>query len=147
MRYFGPMNDFITLAEIEQHNRARSIITGDVILNGQILTPIFESVYYFEIINECLDRNQYAGIYFLTKNNKVIYVGMSLCLKSRLKYHYKLGLIPFDGVGFIRQELPHSLPKPELTKMKSELTQTLFDIEQKLIEYFEPALNRKHFGG
>ncbi len=68
-----------------------------------------------------------SGIYFLTLNNSIIYIGQSINIKTRIGGHISNRLKPFDDVFFIGYSLD-----------------MLADMEMYHIFKHNPPLNRKH---
>lgn len=67
-----------------------------------------------------------AGIYFLYKDYKVVYVGQAQILAERLARHYKDDTKEFDQVRYINLPIEH-----------------LNDIERAFIKLYNPVLNKR----
>lgn len=82
---------------------------------------------HFNIIN----KNNFfglSGVYFLIKDNKIVYVGESSCIFSRISQHYKEEIKNFD---FFHYELYEG----EINRKQKE---------RKYIKKFRPIYNFTH---
>lgn len=69
-----------------------------------------------------------SGVYYLIKENKVVYIGESSCIITRLSQHYKEGVKDFDFFYYDRVDSE--------VKRKSK--------EKILIKKFRPIYNSTH---
>jgi hypothetical protein len=69
-----------------------------------------------------------SGVYFLIRDNKIIYIGESSCVYSRIAQHYKEGIKEFNNFIIERVE--------GLEKRKK--------IERRHIKRFRPVCNLIH---
>ena len=55
----------------------------------------------------------FAGVYFLIKQNEIIYVGSAIQIGSRLLAHRDKGVIPFDSFNFVKYDDFQEMRKEE----------------------------------
>lgn len=70
-----------------------------------------------------------VGIYFLYKNNKIVYIGESNCIISRVSQHFKDNTKNFDSFTFREHN--------GTAKARKQL-------EKKLIKQYKPKYNKTH---
>lgn len=59
--------------------------------------PSDEAPNYLKLHKKRLDQHfGLSGVYVLLKGNKIVYVGESSCIMTRLSQHYKEGIKDFD---------------------------------------------------
>ena len=60
-----------------------------------------------------------SGVYYLMKDNKVVYIGESSCIFTRLSQHYKEGIKDFDFFYYDKIESEESRKRNEKKQIKS----------------------------
>jgi predicted GIY-YIG superfamily endonuclease len=118
----------------EQFTKLNSVINAP---DGEPMCQPFALsglLYYFdkEIIPDCM------GVYWLVKNDRIVYIGMARNLRKRLLYHYKNKhketAIAFDSVSWF----------PSWMHAEEETVEQTLKLEKVMIQHHIPALNMKH---
>jgi excinuclease UvrABC nuclease subunit len=110
----------MSLSIEEQRNKIREIKNIEIeSKKSKINKKNFKVVDFFNI----------SGIYFLKQGNKIVYVGESTCIMSRIVQHYKENVKQFDSFQILENKLSN----------KQRL-----NLEKRLIKKFRPKYNIVH---
>lgn len=133
----------LSLLDIEEIEKLRSIAI--YLRNEEPLNKVIWKTYYEKAYTDLMGRivEQPIGIYKITNlTNKMIYIGQSVDLKTRLKNHIKAGL----GIDSSNNKLYTAMKKDKVENFSFEIIeycdrQELNEKEKYWIEYFQSDLH------